>query len=282
MHKEISNEPIDIADEDIALKMTDIFKDNFSIHLNDIHSFLLRRRLALAFKAQNICMEECIDNNSLLSYEIADQMLCEFFPDHSELFRDSETWLILRDKILNSLSGKNLIHVFFPYVITGEEIYSFLILINEYFPKLQFKIKVKSFSGFALNRISNGYLVKPKSRSSITNFKLVCEKSEISDYLEKINNTFFFKKDFLNKIVFAKYDETIIENEKYDLIFCRNKTQSFNYEKATGILKSTMSIVKENGVIIFGINENIPKNVMNSFQVISWSEKIFQKIRCEE
>jgi chemotaxis methyl-accepting protein methylase len=282
MQKEISNEPIDIVNEDDAQKVLEIFKEKFSIDLKDLHPILFRRRLALALKAQNICIEEFVVNDTILTHNNADQMLCVFFPDHSELFRDIETWLLIRDKVLNRLNENNILHVYFPYVITGEEIYSLLILINEFFPKTQFKLTVASLSDWALSRISNGYLVKPKNRSSLTNFKIVCEKGDLSYYLEKSGNTFCFKKSLLNNVEFVKFNfECGIENKKYDLVICRNKTLSFNHEKALKVLRSTSDFVKDNGIVVYGVNENVPKNLMKNFQFISWSEKIFQKTACE-
>lgn len=278
MHKEISNVPIDLADEKVALMIMDIFKAKFSINLKELHSFLFRRRLALSFKYQNICMEEFIVNNNVLSNENADKMLCAFFPDHSEIFCNIETWLIIRDKVLKSLCNKKEISILFPYAITGEEIYSFLILLKEFYPIVNVKLKVTSLSAFALHRIFIGYLVKPKSRLSIVNFKLLCEKSEMLNYLEKINNTYYFKKELLRDINLVKFnDENFIDNEFYDLIICRNKTLSFNHEESIRILMKTIAQVNENGFIIFGINENIPKNLMSNFQTVSWSEKIFQR-----
>jgi chemotaxis methyl-accepting protein methylase len=282
MQKDLSNEPIDIVNENDAKKVLEIFKEKFSVDLKDLHPILFRRRLALAFRAQNIRIEECVINDAILTHDNVDQMLCVFFPDHSELFRDIETWLLIRDKVLNRLCENNIVHVYFPYVITGEEIYSLLILINEFFPKAQFKLTVSSYSDWALSRILNGYLVKPKNRSSLANLKIVCEKGDLSYYLEKLGNTFCFKKSLLNNVEFIKFNrESGIENKKYDLVICRNKTLSFNHEKALKVLRSTNDFVKENGVVVYGVNENVPKVLMNNFQFISWSEKIFQKTACE-
>jgi len=278
MNKDLSNESIDLADEDVALKILDVFNEKFSINLKDLHSFLFRRRLALAFKSQNISMNEFIFDNNVLSHENADRMLYTFFPDHSELFRDIETWLILRDKVLKILCKKKIVHVFFPFAITGEEIYSLLILLKEFYPENNYKLKVNSRSSWALHRISNGYLVKPKNRLSLANFKLLCDKSEMSVYLEKVKNTYCFKRELLNNVNFEKYNnEDFIDTEMYDLIICRNKTLSYKHEKAIKIITKTIDQVNENGVVIFGINENIPNSLMSGFQTISWSEKIFQR-----
>jgi len=278
MYKEISNAPVDIADKDVALKVIDVFKEKFSINLTGLHSFLIRRRLALAFKSQGICIEEFIVNNDLLSPESADQMLGAFFPDHSEMFRDIETWLIIRDKVFNSLCEKKVINILFPYTTMGEEIYSLLILLKEFYPAANIKLKISSSSDWALRRISNGYIVRPKSRLFLANYKLLCDKNEISDYFEKANNTLCFKRELLNNVEFVKCnDENVFDEELYDFIICRNKTLSFNHEEATKIILKTIAQVSENGVIVFGVNENIPKSLMNNFHAISWSEKIFQR-----
>lgn len=278
MQNERSNFPINLADNIVANKILEVFKKEFNIDLFNLQNIVFRRRIALAFNVLNVSQQEFVDDFKILSDEQVDQLVGILIPDNNELFRDTETWIVLRDKILNKFVSKEKVSIWFPNITSGEDIYSLIILLNEFFPTLKFQIKVTGPSLYALQIISTGGLMKPKSRTSLANYKIVTGKSDVSEYLKKKNYAICFNTNYLSAVEYKQYKKSdCFEDELFDIIMCRNKTLILTDEAALEFYHKILTRTEKNGIIVFGINEKVDKNLLKSFHAVSLSEKIYQK-----
>lgn len=276
MLKQHHNTTLNIINEEIAQAIKEIISDKLSVDLNNFESFVLRKRLTNAFSFLKLLPEQVIEKPTLLDTDKADILTAYLFPGENELFRDTDTWIYLRDKILKEISVKENPKILIYNASTGEELYSILILLNEYFPNNNFTVHISSPSNFSISKINEGILAQPKNRSSLLNFKILTSNKDITKYLELNNNILSFKKDYITNNVHIMSNEKHIANAvEYDLVICRNKTLVFSNEYNNSFLKNIISLVKSKGYFVIGTNENLPKEFSNMFNVISNNEKIF-------
>ena len=267
-----------IIDEKIAQEIKDIISAEFSINLNHFNNFVLRKRLSSALSFLKVTPENIIEKTHKLDFVKIDILLSILYPGENELFRDTDTWIFLRDKILSEISTNSNFKILIYNSTTGEDLYSLMILINEFLFLNKVEIHVTSPSNYAISKIKEGILAQPKNRSSHLNFKTLISNKDISKYLEIKNDTLTFNKELLSNINYNKH--TIGEHinlTEFDLILCRNKTLSLNNEIVTVIFNDIISLIKPKGYIVIGINENLPKAFSHHFNIVSFPEKIFLK-----
>ncbi len=267
-----------IIEENVAQSIKEIISNEFSIDLTHIENFVFRRRISVALSFLKIIPENLIANTQKLDKEKIDILMHFLYHGENELFRDTETWIFLRDKILYELIKNNNPKVLFYNTTSGEDIYSFLILLNEFFPKNNIEITIVSPSEYSLKNIAEGILAQPKNRSSHLNFKALLANNEISKYLNLNNNVLSFKKNYIINIkyILQSYKQSTNISD-FDLVMCRNKSLPFAIENINFIYNEIVSILKPKGYLVIGINENLPKEFINLFNVVSKNERIFIK-----
>jgi chemotaxis protein methyltransferase CheR len=267
-----------IIEENVAQSIKEIILNEFSIELNQFDNFVFRRRLSIALSFLKILPENIIAHTQKLDKEKIDILMHFLYPGENELFRDTETWIFLRDKILKELINNNKTKFLFYNTTTGEDFYSLLIILNEFFPNNNVEITIASPSEYSLNKIIDGTLAQPKNRSSYFNLKTVLSNNDISKYLHLYNNRLSFNKVFIKNISYKLQSfGQPLNIEEFDLIMCRNKTLPFNIENISVFIKEIISKIKPKGFLVIGINENLPKEFSTMLSIVSKNEKIFIK-----
>ncbi len=268
---------LNIIDEHTSNKIKEIIFNEFKIDLSFIEDLIFRKRLTYSLNFQQIKPEDIVERNKNLTNEQIEIILHCVFPDECELFRDTDTWLFFKYNILNTLISENKNKILIYNATAGEDLYSILILLNELKILDNFEITVTSPSNYSINNIKNGIIAQPKSRISFLNFKTIVTNDSISTYLEYNNTKLIFNNKLLNNTNIFKsipFDKNI---EDYDLVLCRNKTLCFNKVNSENLFIEISKHVKSQGYIIIGTNENFSTNLLNTYNTISLSEKIFQK-----
>ncbi|MBI5539508.1 MAG: hypothetical protein HY951_05575 [Bacteroidia bacterium] len=278
MLKKNYNTTLNILNEDIVQAIKEIISDKLYFDLNQFDNFVLRKRLSDAFSFLKLLPEQVIEKPALLDTEKIDILTGFLFPGENELFRDTDTWIYLRDKILKEILIKENSKILIYNATTGEELYSMLILLNEYFPNNNINVHISSPSNFSISKINEGILAQPKNRSSLLNFKVLTLNKDVTKYLELNNNILSFKKDYLtNNVHILNYKDHISNKVEYDLVICRNKTLVYSDVNTYSVFKDIISLIKPKGYFVIGTNENLPKEFSTMFNVISNNEKIFCK-----
>ncbi len=276
MYRDYTNIPVDLINDTTAKRIIQFVQIVFPYCYLPGNFFFIRRRIALAMIGLKLSMDD-IENGMLnKDEELADQLLSFIYTDHTELFRDTDAWIVLRDSILKKMSQENKTSICIPNTINGEELYSMLILLNECYSIAEFSVTVSGLSEWALKKVSDGIMSQPKIRSSLINLKQVCESADITKYTVKINNVTRFNKDFFNCVRFEN-EQKSQKDKKFDLVLCRNKTLNMSVNDTLNFHKNLQHKVNAKGFLLLGISEFINKKSFEQFRTISWNEKIFQK-----
>jgi chemotaxis protein methyltransferase CheR len=188
----------------------------------------------------------------------------------TELFRDVDVWLQIRRNILSTFKDKTNINIWHAGCSSGEEVYSMLILLNEYNLLDKAKVFATDINTDILNKARIGVFNNRLHYSYFDNFDKVVnvnplnfdQKLEIphTKYfdVDPVTKTFRVKKFLRDKVTFKYHNLT--EGSifyKFDLIFCRNVIIYFNTELQNKVISVFHESLFNDGMLLIGAHENI-------------------------
>jgi chemotaxis protein methyltransferase CheR len=191
----------------------------------------------------------------------------------TELFRDPEIWVQIRENIIPKYRDENTINVWHPGVSSGQEAYSMMVLLDNVGLLDRTQIIGTDLNDDVLETARSG---KYKYR-------------EIDEYIENYNNAFKgsdkpLMKHYFNvskrknlitvspyltkRIEFIKHDLTKLKNPQdhlYNIIVCRNLLIYFNHEMQNSIFRFFYDSLIPGGALIIGRHEGILSDIASKF-----------------
>jgi chemotaxis protein methyltransferase CheR len=254
-------------------------KSRYSIDFNNYALSSFKRRL-----------EDFIENYRLNSF---DELINKFesdkdffrifinfqMVDTTEMFRDPEFWLELKNTVLPRYQNNQEFKVLIPDCNSGEELYTFQIInsIAEFAKKT--KVIVTTFDEVNIERILKGQQDIKKMEVNIANFDRFMEGAKLMEYFtNKSNYSLIFPEVFEN--VEIQQHNIVSDNFSgiYDLILFRNKLLYFNPQLKIEVLKKLDAVLKPGGYIAVGVKESVDHPAWEqNFSLISESERIYKK-----
>ncbi|MBI9061141.1 MAG: hypothetical protein JEZ14_04095 [Marinilabiliaceae bacterium] len=243
------------------------------------HSFF-KRRLALLFEKKAIRKTQQFISLLEEDYFI-DAVNDEFAIATTELFRDPGFWRKLRRLITDSnIKLDQQTKVWIPNVTSGEELYSFLILLEEAGLSGQFEIMTSHISKLSINRVQEGIISTKKAETNNYNYKRFEGNSKLDNYFGKDKCIVCLKKELLNNV---KIESGFFPHEdkehKASIVIFRNKMLYYNKSFHEKLVERIDRNTKPGGIVCFGINETIPKCFSKRFECIDEKESIYRKYK---
>lgn len=215
----------------------------------------------------------------------------DFFPEFlheisvsaMELFRDTDTWSVMKTSILPGYLSKNRsLSIWFPLCDNAQDLFSLLILLYIEFPYLKPEILVSSLSDHTLNMVASGEISIKEKENGYENFIRLFPEGNFDGFLKQNGNRIRLDKELMRNVTFRKHDSLFNPGpEKTDMILFRNCLLKYNKDHYFEILNSLLSKLVTGGVFITGVKENISFFIekTKSLEYISIHEKIYRKIK---
>lgn len=239
-----------------------------------------KRRLENLISIYNLKQADNLLTRLREDKEFIDIFLHEIMVEPTEMFRDPSLWRLLRDEYLPQVAKNNpKFKVWFPTAVSGEEIYSFLILIKEIGLVNNYEIIVSYCSKKSKDIINSGRIKSEKIEVSKENYTRFHGALRFEDYYTIKDNTYFFNEELFKNIAFIKQDLTF-ENfpKSFDLIFFRNQMLYYNQGLQDRILDIIYESLSYNGYLVAGIREKLSlADAKKFFRVVDPNENIYQK-----
>lgn len=176
----------------------------------------------------------------------------------TELFRDSEFWIKLKNKIIPKLKIKDELKIWVPDISTGEELMSLLIVLNE--ASLENNFEIIASSPFETkNEFGTSLLIDEKKMNiSTSNYIEYNTTKKLDSYFVNSNSSFFLKKDFLINVKFKKFvfEKDIMPASYFDIVLFRNRLIYYNQNGQKKALDSIYRSMKNKGYLFLGLKEN--------------------------
>lgn len=204
----------------------------------------------------------------------------EIVVETTEMFRDPSYWRYLRDDLLPALLNDNYKpRIWFPSCVSGEELFSLLIILKEQMWLDHFEVFASCTSDLMLNQVKSGYLRGSKIEVSNDNYERLQGKAKLSDYYVVEGDHAIRDISLLKNVRFLKQNINFdISAQDVKLIICRNQLIFFNQALHDKVLKIFYDSLISGGYLTIGVREHVGMVSSKYFRMINEAESIYKKI----
>lgn len=197
----------------------------------------------------------------------------------SEMFRDPPFFMQMRESVLPILQTYPSLKIWIAGCSTGEEVYSYAILLHEAGLLDRTTIYATDINPRSLKKAEQGIFPLDKTRDYAENYRRSGGQNDFNDYLVADAKAVIFDRKLKENIVFADHSlATDSVFSEVQLVSCRNVLIYFNRElqnRALGLFKD--SLVRR-GFLGIGSKESLRfSGYEKDFEYFSQSEKIYRR-----
>lgn len=235
----------------------------------------LKRRLAYVFEKLKV------RKLGSFSERLSDEGFREEVKYHmavkvTEMFRDPGFWRSVRQNVFPVLGDH--FTVWFPDTPSGEELFSFLVLLKESNLLESVDIVCQHPSEQLCNEISKGVFDTRNSELNHSNYKRLEESDRFEEYFAEESGDTVFKTDLLKNCRFrTKAAGVADEGEMFDFIVFRNSGINYSYSRHEELFKEIVDHIRPGGFFAIGVKETIPANLKDYLTVVDDKESLFRK-----
>jgi chemotaxis protein methyltransferase CheR len=199
----------------------------------------------------------------------------------SEMFRDPEFFLALRQKVMPVLQTYPSLKIWIAGCSTGEEVYSLAILLREEGLLERSLIYATDINPVALDKAKRGIFTLSSIKGHTANYQQAGGKQAFSDYYTAAYDAVIFDPSLCANVTFSDHslatDSVFSETQ---LVLCRNVLIYFNrplQDRALGLFHEALC---HRGFMALGSKESIQfSGYASHFEALDKSVRIFRKLQ---
>ncbi len=196
----------------------------------------------------------------------------------TELFRNPDVWLMLRNEIIPNYSSKGSLRIWHAGCSTGEEAYTMTFLLDELNLLNSARLTATDLSTTALNKAKEGRYPFWLINQYVVPLLNFFPNKAIDDYFETSDKHATVKPKYQTNITFQRHNlVTDPMSGQYDIIFCRNVMIYFDDNLKKRVLDLLNQHLKPNGFIIIGYYDILPDYGKTLFKPYDVKTRIYQK-----
>lgn len=260
----------------------DTLHETSGYDFNEYSEKSFKRRIDKIVEDYNISLEALTDkirNNKSFS----EQIVKEITVNTTEIFRDAQTWITLKNKILKKYKDKETIDIWHVGCSTGQEIYSLLILLNEMGIMDKARIVATDLNTNVIDVAKKGIYKFREIDEFIENYNAVMMSNPegLDDHIDvayskyidisRRKNLIKIKQVLLNKVTYFQHDivqDGNIFDREFDFIFCRNVLIYFKHNLQNRLFEFFYDNIKDGGALVIGRHEGMLGQISGKFKKI--------------
>lgn len=218
-----------------------------------------------------------IEHGGMAAYDLIQDLTVNY----TEMFRDPAYFKMLSTEVLDYLESYAERRIWVAGCASGEEAFSYSILLNEVGLKDRTLIYATDLNKKVLSIAKEGVYSLSAMRSYSENYLLAGGATSLSDYYHVSYGKAVMKPEVRKNIVFAIHDLTGdgVFNQ-FHLVTCRNVMIYFTLEQRIKVFKLLYDSLAPLGFLCLGTRETLRySGIEDFFRVIDSSLNIYQKIR---
>lgn len=198
----------------------------------------------------------------------------------TEMFRDPQTFKMLRETILPVLATHPFIRIWHAGCSSGEEVYSMAILLKEanlLHKSLQYATDINSS---VIQNINKGIFPLNQMKLYSENYILSGGKEDFSKYYTAKFNWAIFDQDLKRKMIVATHNLVSDRSfNEFQLVMCRNVLIYFDKDLQDKALKLFDDSLEKLGYLVLGSKETISfSSIAKKYKQVENKEKIWRKM----
>ncbi|MEO9871841.1 CheR family methyltransferase [Ekhidna sp.] len=266
-----------ISDEELTALMQAI-NNRYGLDFTNYESTSLKRGIIRLMLKHN--MESIIELWSLVlkDNEFFLGAIDDLLVNLTELFRNPDVWINLRDKVIPLLASKSL-NIWHAGCSTGEEVYTMNIVLETLNLLNRSSLTATDLSTKALNKAKNGDYSLITLKQYLVPFLKFFPDRKMEDYFDFKDKHATIKSKYSTNVTFKKHNLVMDPmNQKFDIIFCRNVMIYFDEKLKNSVLNLLHSSLKEGGYLIIGYYDIMPEHGKTLFGIYDVKTRIYRKL----
>ncbi len=197
----------------------------------------------------------------------------------TEMFRNPDFYKSVREKVIPILKTYPYLKIWHAGCATGEEVYSFAIMLKEEGLLKRTQIYATDFNPDVIQQAQKGIFPIRNIKEYTTNYQKAGGKESFSDYYHANDEWVIFDKNLKKNIVFAEHNlVTDGVFAEVNMIICRNVLIYFNRNLQNEVLKLLHKSLIAGGFLALGTKESLMfSSEEKKYKVIDARQKIFKK-----
>lgn len=208
------------------------------------------------------------------------EVLLDFSINVTEMFRDPQFFIYLRDNIMPVLESYPQIKIWHAGCSSGEEAYSMAILLKEYGLYDRCQIYATDFNENILKIAKESIYSLESIKEYTKNYNMAGGKASFSDYYIAKYDSAILDTGLKKNITFAQHN--LVTDGSFgqmNLIVCRNVLIYFDRKLQNRVNTLFSDSLVKGGYLCLGSKETLRySDVFNSFNTISEEFKIYRKL----
>ncbi len=265
------NIEIDLLLEAIFRKYGYDFRNYSKAH---IKRRLLNRMSSSGLKSISEMQHEVLNGSNFFEVLLRDLSI-----NVTEMFRDPSFYLAMRNDIIPILRTYPFFKVWHAGCSTGEEVYSFAVLLMEEGLYNRAQIYATDFNRDVLEIAKKGIYPIDRIKEFTSNYQAAGGRNSFSDYYMANYNSVIYDQSLRKNLVFAEHNlVTDSVFAEVNLVICRNVLIYFNKDLQNRVVTLFNDSLVNGGFLGLGSKETLQfTDSADKFEVINQEEKIYKK-----
>lgn len=277
----MNNEAKDI-NQTINIEIELLLQAIFSKYGYDFRNYSkahVKRRLLNRLSASHLESISEMQYKVLYEPEFFDILLQDLSINVTEMFRDPGFYLAMRKEVLPILKTYPYFKVWHAGCSTGEEVYSFAVLLKEEGIYDRAQIYATDFNRDVIEIAKKGIYPIDRIKEFTANYQAAGGTQSFSDYYMANYNSVIYDQSLKKNLVFAEHN--LVTDSVFaeaNLIICRNVLIYFNKELQNRVVKLFNESLVNGGFLGLGSKETLQfTEQVNNFDIVNSNEKIYKK-----
>lgn len=270
---------VEITDEELD-SLTSAIKSKFGIDFTCYEKKSLKRGVARLIARNELGSLLGLWSKILKDREFLIKYIDDLLVNLTELFRNPEIWIKMKEDVLPKLRSKPAITVWHAGCSTGEEIYTMAIVLKEMGLLYKTKTIASDLSTTALENAKNGVYPTILWRKYITSYNKFNPTGKLESYFSINDKDAVVNANLKNHISFLRHNLAQDPmREKFDVIFCRNVMIYFDDVLKMKVLRLFYDALHDDGYFIIGFYDMLPEASKELFTLYDASSRIYRKYK---
>ena len=219
----------------------------------------LRLRISMILRDHNLLYPDLLISRLLEDPEFFDTFLLDISVGSPDLFRDPDLWIELRDTIIPELlHHHNQFEILIPSSVTGDELYSMAILVQESGWSDLITLTTTCLNDKIIKSIRTGMVDIGRQKSSQDNYRIFNPDGNPERYFHIQNGNVYRISEYLERVNFRVQKPTALQIDiQVKLILFRNRLLYVNQALKNRILRHIAGKMEKDAILILGIRESL-------------------------
>ncbi len=276
----VEQEKHDLETVEIQLLTEGIFR-HYGFDFRDYSLPSLRRRIWKRIYAEGLTTVSGLMERVLHQADAMERLLLDLTVNTTAMFRDPTFYVAFRQKVVPLLRTYPFVRIWHAGCSTGEEVYSFAILLHEEGLYDRCRIYATDINQAVLQKARAGIFPLSTMQENTGNYIAAGGSKTFSDYYTAKYDHALFRPSLRANVVFAQHNlVTDASFNHFNVILCRNVLIYFNDTLQERVQHLFLSSLEMFGVLGLGKKEAIRyTSVADQYDELDGEERLFRRVR---